>query len=356
MTLTFLTQFLNATLVVGLAWCNPAFSQVKQAADALPDHGPNIEPNGDLLRRYRFGLCVIAACWLVTSVAVHSTPQALLAHHLMPVLATVCILWLLRRLGSSPTSTRAQAIARDSSEAMPANSTSTQKRSLAGHPWALWLLALALVAAMNTHVAHHYGKSADATLADTWIQAANTWGASILPLVALATTALCFALSFLKPTSYSTSPHQEVKNYALATATQSLRGALAITAVACNALFLVLVVDLVPDNELNQATFFAALSFIFAAIIAVSLWLKKRAATLPPGLEPAGGEDHVAEDNKSWKWNLLYFNGNNPNAWVGSRHGFGHTLNFARWEVWLLASALMLPLTLALTLALDTRL
>lgn len=89
----------------------------------------------------------------------------------------------------------------------------------------------------------------------------------------------------------------------------------------------------------------AALVAIPLVGVAACIWIVARSGSdsgdTPPGHTP----------DECWKWGQFYYNPNDASVMVEKRFGIGYTLNFARWQSWLLMGCVLALPAVILVLA-----
>lgn len=77
--------------------------------------------------------------------------------------------------------------------------------------------------------------------------------------------------------------------------------------------------------------------------VAAGIWFAARASAEPNDMPP----DNTP--NECWKWGQLYYNPDDSSFMVEKRFGIGYTLNFARWQSWLMLGGMVaIPVAIVL--------
>lgn len=351
MTLLTATHLLTALLVVAVFWYMPVMNHATPFGVNTPtsqlDH-PTIPA---ALRKYRRGILALAVIWIVLAVAIRDDKAAMIATQVIPLVAMAVAIGL-SHMYSQPIreAKRAEDWYHDIRTGVVVDVTAT-KPPATGQPWAIWALSLLPLIYATAHCAYHYPTMPDVIPTHYGPNGPDAWSAKSVAsvfgpiLIALGVTAFIHAVSYIPSSSATATPKGSpaIGLYLKAAQRQSTRTICAVAAVACNFLTATIAVDTVPDGELNNIVFGLAIAAFMVTILLACLWAMRAGQRLPPEIAATAGELEDPDEDHLWKWGVFYVNKDNPNMLVEKRQGFGQTVNFARWEVWLLGAVLLLP-------------
>lgn len=351
MTLLTATHLLTALLVVAVFWFMPVMNHATPFGVNTPTSQLEHPTIPAALRKYRRDILILGAVWIILAAAIRDDKAALIATQITPLVALAVAIGLSHKY-SQPIrdAKRAEDWYRDIRTGVVVDVTETKPPST-GQPWGIWVLSLVPLIYATAHCVYHYPTLPDVIPThygpdgpDAWSEksAGSVFG---LIFVALGVSAFMLACSYLPSSSLSTTPKGSpaIGLYLKAAKERAAKILLAVMSLALNVMMTIIVVETVPDGELSDTVFGVTLASFMVTTLLVCLWSVRAGQRLPPEIAATAGELEDPDEDHFWKWGVFYVNKDNPNMLVEKRQGFGQTVNFARWEVWLLAAILLLP-------------